>query len=242
MSETKRVVNERPNFSLVKPGDERRKAILEIIKVRPNCEISIEGMSELATGKIVGWDPARKFFAVKWAKKSATFEQKIDSESGLRAFFKLNLFSKVVLFKTIALRQMEDGTVHFRAPETFYAHQRRNTLRVPLNDSFQVILSTPIGDFKVSDMSLGGAKFMFPSSLGKTLSIGRSVAPVHLAIPSEPELSTLRFSFRTTSVHPNAMGCKFTEMKRRHRELLRSFLIRALHDYFVKNFKSEVNE
>ena len=205
----KRVVDEEPTFSLIKDPDAKKRIVTEINKLKPQVEISLEGTGELASARIIDWDPSRKFFTVRWSKKSAAFDEKLESESGLRVFFKVNLFSKLLVFKSTTVRRMQDGTYHYRIPEQFFQQQRRSALRVPIDSSIKAYLSTSIGEFEIIDLSAGGAKIKMPSSLKKTFTLGATYAPINLSIPSVPALAADDFSIRITHLDPTSAGCRF---------------------------------
>ena len=235
----KRVVNESPSFALIQKPDEIAGIIKEIERLKPKAEITLEGSGELASAKIIGWDPTRKFFTVKWNKKTSLFDEKLESESGLRAFFKVILFSKVLVFKSTTVRRLEDGTYHYRIPDQLYQQQRRAALRVPIDPGLRAYISTPIGDFQILDMSVGGARIEMPSSLGRTVTLGASYAPANFSIASNRALNPIEFTLKISHAEHNAAGCRFLELKKTEQALIKQFLVEALHVYFEKNLKAK---
>jgi hypothetical protein len=126
-------VNEKPSFAEIDDPGEKEKLQKEIQKIKPPIEISIEGFSEVAKGRIMDWNAQRKLFTVAWSKKSEKFDEMTDKQTGLRAFCKSQLFSTQLIFKTTTVRHLDDGTYHYRIPTQWFKQQRRGALRVPIH-------------------------------------------------------------------------------------------------------------
>jgi|GEM_PF-3157125 len=220
-----------PTFALVEKNSERTSIEREIAKVKPRVEVTIEGMTEIALGRIVEWHSARHFFAVEWQKLSPAFAARVESRSELRAFFKARLFSTQVVFKTMTVRQVRENLYHFRIPEQIYQQQRRGALRVPLfRGPGSAVLSTPQGEFPLLDLSVGGARLRRQGVHSK-VRLGSSLQGCELKL-GRKKIGSENFGVKITSETDSALGCRFFGLESADQVLIKQFLIEALRVYY----------
>jgi hypothetical protein len=222
-----------PSFKPVESDRELKLLVDEIKKIRPLAEISLEGLSELAKGRILDWQPQRKIFTVEWIKKSQSFDELTEKSPGLRAYVKTQLFTTQLVFKSTTVRRVDDDHSHFRIPEQLFHQQQRGALRVPLLAS-QAILKTPQGEFMLSDLSVGGAKAAIPAD--SNLTAGLDLSPCQLTI-GNLKIHSPQFQAKVARVQKgdasNIVGFKFSGLEDRHRSLIKQFLIDALKNYYA---------
>ena len=231
-----RKVNVEPNFALLQNAKDISRIEKEITQMQPKTEVSIEGSSELATGRIIEWFPRRHFFSVKWNKVSASFVHQTESKSGLRAFFKTSLFSTQILFKSTTLRRLSeaetpDGSIvyHYRIPEQVYQQQRRGALRVPLIKKAATLV-TPMGRFELLDLSVTGAKLR---ALDEDMepSIGQELKTSELYF-GKKKMSSKTFQVTFSRVTKDWCAVKFTKISELEQVQIKQFLIEALKDFY----------
>lgn len=232
-----RKIHAEPNYTLLNNAREISRIEKEITQFQPKTEVTIEGSSDLATGKIHEWFPKRKFFSIKWMKLPKEFVRQTESKSGLRVFFKAHLFSTQVLFKSTTLRRLsveetEDGSViyHYRIPEQIYQQQRRGALRVPLFKK-AAILVTPIGNFELMDLSVTGAKLKRHDPSIKP-EIGQEYKTASLYLGKQ-KVNSKTFQVKFTRVAREWCAIKFTKISDLERTLIKQFLIESLRNYYV---------
>ncbi len=221
-----RRVHEAPSFSLVENKDEIASIEKEIKKLRAPVEVSIEGISEVAKGYIADWNRDRKFFIVKWEKRSENFSEITNSKTGLRVFFKVRLFSTQIIFKTETVRRLEDGTFHYRIPQELYKQQRRGALRVPLKAG-SVKLKSKEGTYELLDLSVGGAKLKTPKNAPRIgVFTGCSLDLMGMKV------STPEFQATLTYLDPQSIGVRFSGLNDECKTVMKQFLIDALRAYY----------
>lgn len=218
-----------PSYKPVETEREARVLGDEIRKIRPIAEISLEGLNELAKGRIRDWQPTRKLFTVEWIKKSPKFDQKTETTPNLRAYFKIQLFTTQLVFKSSTVRRVDDDHSHFRIPEQLYHQQMRGALRVPLVDSRRATLKTPRGDFALLDLSVGGAKIALPA--GTRIATGVDIGPCELRVGTL-KVSGPAFKIKVARTAEGVAGVRFSGLEERHRALIKQFLIDALKAYY----------
>ena len=223
-----RTTHTSPTFQLLETETEINALAREIQKIKPKVEVTVEGRSELAKGRIIEWHAARKFFVVEWDKKSDAFSDHTNSRADLRAFFKGQLFSTQLMFKSIAVRRLNDDVYHFRIPEQMYKQQRRGALRVPII-ARNATLITPQGDFEIVDLSVGGAKFK-PNGTAK-IRLGSTLLHCELKI-GRKKISPEHFGVKVTSESETTFGCRFAGLETADQVLIKQFLMEALRQYY----------
>ncbi len=237
-----RKVHSEPNFSILKNEREISRIEKEITQFQPKTEVTIEGLSEMATGKIIEWFPKRKFFSVRWNKLPKDFSHQTESKSGLRVFFKAHLFSTQVLFKSTTLRRLsEDETVdgsiiyHYRLPEQIYQQQRRGALRVPLFHKAATLI-TPIGKFELLDLSVTGAKLRALDP-NMTPELGQEWKTVELYF-GKSKVSSKSFHVKLTRNTKDWCAVGFTKISDLERTQIKQFLIESLRNYYAEELRT----
>lgn len=225
---TTRKVKLEPSFKPVESEREFKTLGDEICKIRPVAEISLEGLSEMAKGKILDWQPARKFFTVEWVKKSEKYDLRTEKNPGLRTYFKLQLFTTQLVFKSTTVRRVDDDHSHFRIPEQLFHQQMRGALRVPLI-SGKAVLRTPRGEFTLLDLSAGGAKIALPHS--SKLAMGMEMSPCELRLGSL-KISSPSFTVKVARTSDGIAGVRFSGLEEKHNMTIKQFLIDALKTYY----------
>jgi c-di-GMP-binding flagellar brake protein YcgR len=242
-------VKQKPSHEILENEQDLLNVAREISRMKPEVEVTLAGSSEMARGKITEWFPKRHFFTVQFSTKSLKFDSMVESESGLRAFFKANLFTAPLVFKCHTLRRVDSTHLHFRMPEQLYQQQRRGALRVPIEKKSAALLiptgqdGEDVREFEIVDLSVGGAKLALPPTWtardlkqfktgavfkGLTLKLGRK--KLHheefeiriTASPSDEEASG-----------SSVIGCKFSGLGNLEKSDIKQFLIEALHRYYL---------
>ena len=224
-----RRIYEKPTFTEIVEPLEREKIVKEILKIRPPVEVSVEGHTELARGRMTEWNDARKFFTIAWEKKSLQFDEVTNAQAGLRAFFKAQLFSSQLVFKTTTVRRLADGSYHYRIPNQIFKQQRRGALRVPIH-SQTVTLSCDQGRFKIVDLSVGGARVAT-----KKVKELNELTGCHLNLQGLL-LSTEDFTARVTFRGENELGFRFAGLNEKVQTQIKQFLIEALRVHYEQEW------
>jgi len=222
-------VYEKPSFSEVNEPWEREKLVKEVQKIKPMAEVTLEGYSELAKGRIIDWNEQRKLLTVKWKIRSDQFDELTNAKTGLRAFFKAQLFTTQIVFKTTTVRRCEDGTYHYRIPSELFQQQRRGALRVPIH-SGSVQFFCDQGKFQLFDLSVGGASLK--TSEGRTLS---RLTSCELRIGSV-RVKTDDFSAQVTFRTEGRVGVRFAGLNESVRIKIKQFLIEALKLHYEQEW------
>ena len=226
---TKFVTVKEPSFSEINLPKDLEKIENEIRKIKPKIEVSIEGHSEIAKGNIVEWNLPRKLLTVVWEKRSEAFNEITGAKTGLRAFFKCQLFSTQLVFKTTTVRRLEDGSYHYRLPTQIFKQQSRGALRVPIH-SGNAILTSAEGRFKIVDLSTTGARL-------------RTAKKINLSKFGDCELNlggikltSEAFSAHITSSKDNELGVRFVGTNEAMKTEIKQFLIEALKVHYEKEW------
>ena len=237
-----RKIHVEPNFTILKNEREISRIEKEITQFSPKAEVTIEGSSEIATGRIIEWFPRRKFFSVRWTKLPEGFEHQTETNSDLRVFFKAHLFSTQVLFKSSTLRRLSeeettDGSIiyHYRIPEQIYQQQRRGALRVPLAKKAATLV-TPLGKFELLDLSVTGARVL-PLDEEKNLIAGKEWKTVELYF-GKKKITTKDFHVKLTRITKDWCAIGFTKISDLERTQIKQFLIEALRTYYAEELRS----
>ncbi len=219
-----------PSYTVYENENEIALLVHEIKKMQPRVEITLENFPEVAKGRITEWHEGRKFFTVKWDEKSEAFDKKIESSSGLRAFFKGKLFSAQILFKSTTVRRLTDELYHYRIPDQIYKQQRRAALRVPLAPSAAKLV-TPRGEFSLLDLSVSGAKLR---------SNRKKIPPEYFNVILENcalyfgkrKIDHSDFSVRISRVEADFVGVKFQGLSKRDQMAIKQFLMESLRTFY----------
>lgn len=235
MTTTIRKTKGHPSFSKVDDSKILQRIEREIIKIHPKCEVTVEGHSEINKGTITEWYPQRKFFSVTWNKLSPKFSERINEEANLRVFLKVRLFTTQIIFKTVALRRVNEDCFHFRIPSEIFQHQLRAALRVPLRSSNPLQIATSLGQFKILDLSVGGAKVSLPSQNRK---IPKPQTTLIKSYFTHPSLKDFQFNIKVTNVQadsdPPTSGFRFLDLPKEAQSLLKQILIEELQAFYKK--------
>ena len=214
-----------PSFAQIENEKERESLIKEILKIKPKVEVSLEGVSEVAHGRIIDWNAGRRLFTIRWEKKSEHFAETTDSQTGLRVYMKARLFSTQLIFKTTTARRLEDGTYQYRLPIEIYKQQRRGALRVPIKRG-KVRFKTSEGSFSVMDLSVGGAKLR--SNQGKTLN---KLTHCELNLDGY-RIKTEDFEATVTYRDDQSVGVRFSGLNEKIHAEIKQFLMEALRTHY----------
>ena len=236
-----RKINVEPNYSILQNPKEISRIEKEITQFTPKTEVTIEGSSEIVTGRIIEWFPKRQFFSVRWNHLTKAFAHQTETKTGLRVFFRAHLFSTQVLFKSTTLRRLSeeetpDGSViyHYRIPEQIYQQQRRGALRVPLAPK-AATLHTPIGNFELLDLSVTGAKLRALDPEMEPI-LGHEWKNSELYF-GKRKVSVKGFHVKLTRVTKDWCAIGFTKISDLERTQIKQFLIEALRTYYVEELR-----
>lgn len=229
---SQRRVHEAPSFTRVEDETEHLNLVRELIKIRPETEVSIEGSQEVRKGRIIEWNPQRKSFTVRWTSASESFHVLTGSRTGLRNYFKVRLFTTQLVFRAEALRRLPDGTYHYRFPEAIYKQQKRGALRVPLARGIGK-LRTNEGTFAIEDLSVGGARLLMPSDKVRNL---HELTGCELLL-DDWIISTPEFTATLTHRTEKGSGTRFSGLNEAIRTEIKQFLVEALRTYYQEAWK-----
>jgi hypothetical protein len=230
------------NYKLIQKATELKRIESEILRMHPKTEVTIEGSSEIAKGKIVEWFPNRKFFTVQWIKLPTDFQNQSGSTSGLRVFFKVQMFSTQVVFKSTTLRRINVETTektfpvyHYRIPEEIFQQERRGALRVPL-ESGSASICTNEGTFQILDLSITGAKISNSEKIN-TPPVGTEWKNARLFL-GKHQVNGKEFKIKITRKNDDECTVQFKQITDQEKVLIKQYLIEALRIYCEKKFKS----
>ena len=230
-----RKVHQEPNYGVVKSEDVLNRIEKEIIQLHPKVEVTLEGLDGIAKGIIREWFPKRKFFSVEWLKLPPKFASHTDSDSELRVYFKVNLFTTQILFRSTTLRQLVSSEVgnlqvyHYRMPEEIFQQQARGALRIPLQPK-AAKLETPDGIFELIDLSVTGAKLRNPET-GKTPNLGKEWKSPNLWFKKH-QVNSDDFQAKVVRKQEDHFAVQFTRITDHERVQIKQFLIDALKDLY----------
>ena len=224
-----RKIHQAPTFQEIETSKELERVVLEIHKFRPSVEVSVEHHPFIARGRMIDWNPAKKLLTVEWKTIPEEFRASSALRTGLRAFFKVSLFSMQILFKCELIRRLPDGTYQYRIPAKIYKNQKRTALRVPLPKG-KGLLRTPKGSFAILDLSMAGARIDISLSESKKL---HQVENCSLILDGR-KFTPPAFGVTLTSLYDELAGCRFHGLNEGIHVEIKQFLIEALHDFFKK--------
>ena len=222
-----RKVHQAPNYTEVKLKNEIEKLILEIRKFKPRVEVTVEGLPELAEGRIIEWNETQQLFRVDWKSITDEFITHSGLRTGLRNFFKLKLFTAPVLFKCELVRRLPDGTFHYRTPEKIYKQQKRGALRIPLQRG-SASLVTSKGRHGILDLSISGARLDLPEEISSGIHAFEGCA----LLLGKARISAPGFQAVITSRSPDSCGIRFSGLNESLRVEIKQYLIESLHLYY----------
>lgn len=218
-----------PSFEWVEGLKAREVLDTEIIRLKPEVEVTIEGISHLAVGRILEWNRSRGSFTVQWTQTlSPEFLKKTASEAGLRNYFKCKLFSTQLIFRTHVVRRSNDSEYQYLMPDQIFKQQRRGALRVPTTKRNLFLQSTE-GKFPVLDMSVGGAKIAVN---GSALSGVSHLTQCSLILDHGEAITSPTFSAQLTFAGPDSRGYRFAGLDDEIKVKIKQYLIDALRAYF----------
>jgi hypothetical protein len=224
---TSRRVHQAPHFSAITDLRDRRRIALEIKKLKPAAEVSVEGVPDLAKGKVIDWIEAKKLFTVKWDDLPDSFQSHSGSITGLRSFFKIKLLSTQVVFKCELIRRLPTDEYQYRIPTEIYQHQNRTALRVPLRRG-EGKLKTPRGTFSILDLSTSGARL----ALSEPLSASIHHVEGCTLILGKKKIATPDFGITLTHRGEQEFGCRFHGLTEEYRIQIKHYLIEELQHFF----------
>lgn len=222
-----RKIHQAPTFSLIGEPKILDRVLLEIKKLKPGVEVSVEGCASLARGRIIDWNIEKKLFSVSWDQLPDPFAGASGRLTGQRSFFKVQTFTTQLLFKAEIVRRLADGTYQYRTPAQLYQNQKRGALRVPLPAGAAKITSAK-GIFQVLDLSTAGAALGIPDSLSKSL---HKIEGCTLVLGAQ-KISTPDFGITFTRRFPDRTGCRFHGLNEALHVEIKQFLIEALQQFF----------
>ena len=222
-----RRVHQAPNYIEVKAKDENEKLNLEIRKFKPEVEVTVEGLPELAQGRIIDWNASQKLFRVDWRSITDDFKMHSGLRTGLRNFFRVKLFTSPILFKCELVRRLPDGTFHYRLPEQIYKLQKRGALRVPLK-SGTASLITRSGRYAMLDLSIAGARLSLPESESSKHHTFENCT----LILGGKKITAPGFQATITSRSKEGCGVRFSGLDETLRFEIKQYLIESLHAYY----------
>jgi hypothetical protein len=222
-----------PTYALIDNSKIRNRIVLEIRRLKPEVEVSVEGCSDLARGKIIDWNEKNRLFTVQWKSIPDAFAEQTGSKTGLRSFFKTHVFTTQLLFKTEIVRRTDETEYQYRIPEAFYQNQRRKALRVPLPPG-SAWLVTARGTFPVLDLSVSGAALKIRSDQFPEI---RQMEQCELIL-GKKRLTTPEFGITFTRRGEEQAGCRFHGLNESLHIEIKQFLFQFLQVYFKEKTRS----
>ncbi|NDG84876.1 MAG: hypothetical protein EBX52_07545 [Proteobacteria bacterium] len=222
-----RRIHQAPTYTLLHEPKILDRVLLEVKKLKPAIEVSVENCTALAKGRIVDWNLDKKLFTVSWGNLPEVFAEAAGRLTGQRSFFKVQTFTTQLVFKAEVIRRLPDGTYQYRTPAQIYQTQKRGALRVPLTPGL-VKIASPKGIFPVLDLSTAGAALKIPESLSKSL---HRIEECTLILGTR-KIHTPDFGITFTRRLPERTGCRFHGLNEAIHIEIKQFLIEALHRFF----------
>jgi hypothetical protein len=222
-----RKVHQAPTFTRLDRPEDIRRTVLEIQKLKPYFEVSIESHDGMARGRIQHWDPAKKLLTVRWTKADEAFHSACGMRTGLRSFFKVRLLSTQLVFRSELIRRLPDGQYQYRIPLELFQSQLRKSLRIPLGPG-QAKLASSRGIFPILDLSASGARIAIPIKISSRL---HQLDSCFLVL-GRHRISTSGFEVTLTHRDEESAGCRFRGLDEAIRIEIKQFLIEALHLLF----------
>ncbi len=231
-----RKVHQEPNYGVVKSDDVLNRIEKEIIRLNPKVEVTLEGLSGIAKGIIREWFPKRKFFTVEWLKLPPDFAPHTDSNSELRVYFKVQLFTTQILFRSTTLRQLVPSEVgdgmqvyHYRVPEEIYQQQARGALRIPILKK-SAKLETPDGTFELIDLSVTGARLRLLEN-EKLPHLNKEWKTATLILKKH-RMNGEDFHVKVVRKEEDHLAVKFSKITDVERIQIKQFLMDALKEFY----------
>jgi len=229
------------NYQQIKKASDISRIETEIVRMHPKTEVTIEGASDIAKGRIVEWFPKRKFFSVQWTKIPAGFAHQSGTKSGLRVFFKAQMFSTQIVFKSTTLRRLgaeetENGVMiyHYRIPEEIFQQEQRGALRVPIEEGTASI-KTKQGDYDIIDLNVSGAKLRIPpSSIIPPSGTEWKGADLYIG---DQKVNNIGFRVKIIRITNDECTIQFSKISDFEKIRIKQFLIEALRTYCAKQLK-----
>lgn len=219
-----RKVHQAPAFTRISNADGIRKIVLEIQKIHPPFEVSLEKHGALARGRIRHWDVTKKLFTVRWNAIDDSFVSASGERTGLRSFFKVKLFTTQLIFRTELIRRLPDGEFQYRIPQDFFQSQLRKSLRLPMPEgSAQIVCKQ--GVFAVLDLSSSGARI----AISKKHSARLHQLDSCVLILGRNQLSSPEFEVVLTHRNEDSAGGRFRGLNEPVHIAIKQFLIETLH-------------
>lgn len=219
-----RKVHQAPAFNRITRLDEIRRLVLEIQKLKPSFEVSVEGHPGLARGRIHHWDVTKKLFSVRWSEINEDFQNACGVRTGLRSFFKVKLFTTQLLFRTELIRRLRDGEYQYRIPPDLFQSQLRKSLRLPLPAN-QARLMCKQGVFPVLDLSVSGARLALAREQSAELHHLESC----ILVLGKTRIQSPHFEAILTHRGEDFAGCRFRGLNEALHVKIKQFLVECLH-------------
>ena len=227
-----RKVHQAPTYTRIDDQKVSNRILLEIKRLKPETEASVENCPVLARGKIIDWNVEKSLFTVTWSKLPEEFAEFSGSRTGQRSFFKTQTFTTQLMFKTEIVRRLDETTYHYRTPKEWYQTQKRAALRVPLKPG-SAKLSTPIGIFPILDLSTAGAALQIPEALSRK---AHHFEKCTLILGSR-RISTPTFGITLTRRQSDQVGCRFHGLNEAIHIEIKQYLMEALQWFFKEHVK-----
>lgn len=170
------------------PFEQEKKVILqEIRKIDPKVQVQFGAQLKVFTGRMKMASDSDAQFNVDFSGLSPIQAQELAailhaarSGPGVDCFFKVFLLSAQLLFKTQLTRAGLEGAgskaLPFVFPVQVFKVHRRKHLRVPIGKDTPAFARIPgVGDRRIADLSLMGAKILLEPGDEKTIAQNRSL-------------------------------------------------------------------
>ena len=230
---TTRKVHLAPTYAAV---DSKKKLDIlekEIVRLKPEVEVTLAGGSDVAKGRIVEWFSQRHFFSVEWKTKSENFDHQTEKDSEIRAYFRVKMLSTQLVFKCWTARRVNENLYHYRVPEEIFQQQRRGALRVPVTKN-TARLFTAQSDFEILDLSVGGLRLKIPAT--SKLKPGSLIRNCKLKLGKEviapPLMEVSITSLSKNEAGELTAGGRFHGLTSADRARIKPFLVEALRLHF----------
>jgi hypothetical protein len=220
-----RKVHQAPAFTRISNPAELKRILMEIEKMRPPFEVSLENHGGLAQGRIRHWDAGKKLFSVQWSKAQESFFSACGERTGLRSFFKVKLFTTQLIFRTELIRRLPEGEFQYRIPRDFFQSQLRKSLRLPIPKG-RAFLRSDQGTFPVLDLSTSGARI----GISDQASSGISVLNSCILILGQKQITTPELTFSITHRSESSAGGRFRGLNESLQISIKQYLIDTLYD------------
>ena len=226
-----------PTYSAIDSKKKLDLVLKEILRLKPDVEVTIAGCTDVAKGKIVEWWPDRHFFAVQWSKTTSDFEIATrEADAEVFSYFKVKMMTALTVFKCRTVRQVSAETYHYRIPKEVYQQQRRGALRVPVETEVAYLI-TPHAKFEILDLSTEGARIRIPPT--SKLKPGSLIKNAKIKL-GKTVIEAPDFEVKIVSIFKDenpSVGGKFLGLEAAQKTEIKQFLVEALHHFFKENLK-----